>query len=606
MGAFFRVEKDSTLALFAKGVQTLDIVGQVKRKGLLELEVQWRFKLGSHWLTEEQSRQVLQGSWGGEKHPLLLPELRLIQMLPSQATALHDWKRSHKDKADSPSYCLFSLFAEVPVKLDLSPEVAQWRESLCAPPREEQGVKLPDFLRSYQRQGVLWLRHLCRHGCHALLADEMGLGKTIQALALIATWPIVEKPHLIVCPASVVPVWRHEIKTFSPQLNMQVLGNGCDFLTHPEPCIWITSYTRPRQHKALWESKVFGYAILDEAQFIKNPATQGAMACMAIRAQHRIVLTGTPVENRLLDVWTLFRFLLPEFLAERRHFEGRLDREPETVRERLRAQIEPFMLRRTKREVLYDLPPKVEMDLVCPLTLRQRQEYLRLTEQAYTRLGHQLTLIAREQPLYLWSLLMRLRQVCCDPDLLPWCSVNWHHSGKINILVDKTEAILSGGCKIVIFSQFVSFLERVRGVFGRLFPSLPVYELTGRTLDRKQPVTAFQEHFGSAVIAISLRARGTGINLHSADYVFLLDPWWNPAVEAQAIDRVHRIGQQNTVFVYRLITSGTVEERIQQLQLKKKRMFDEVVQPSHAIAQLDHHFRSLNDLIGLSSWMKED
>jgi SNF2 family DNA or RNA helicase len=462
------------------------------------------------------------------------------------------------------------------------------------------------LLRPYQRRGVEWLHHLGEVGCHGLLADEMGLGKTLQVLALLAMRPIVDRPSLVVCPASVVPVWREEIAKFFPQIAIEVLKTGHDFTSRREPVLWLASYTQLRKHRALLEGVEFGYAVLDEGQFIKNPDAKITQTCFAVRARHRLVLSGTPLENRQLDLWSIFRFLLPGLLGSRSSFESALHADHAATIERLRAQLAPFILRRTKNEVAQELPPKVEMDLICPLTDMQRAEYARICSEGLERLGDDVGAAMREKSFGFLALLTRLRQACCDPDMLPWLKAPLTDSGKLNVLLEKLTEIVGGGHKVVIFSQFVMLLDRVREALIQQFPDLPRFELTGMTLDRQKPVHGFQGATGAAAMLVSLKAAGTGITLHAADYVFLLDPWWNPAVEAQAVDRVHRIGQTNTVFVYRMVTAGTIEERIQALKASKKDLFDRLVGGLGGDFDLSQHFTSLRSLVQLTAHAEEE
>jgi SNF2 family DNA or RNA helicase len=445
------------------------------------------------------------------------------------------------------------------------------------------------------------MHHLCETGCHGLLADEMGLGKTAQVIALLKSRPLPKLRHVVVCPASVVPVWREEIARFFPEAKVDVLKSGNDFKTNKSPCIWLASYTQLRKHRALLDTVEFGYAVLDEGQFIKNPDAKVTQACFALRAQHRIVLTGTPLENRQLDLWSIFRYLLPGLLGSRAGFEAALAQDRERTMNRLRQQVAPFILRRTKTEVATELPPKVEMDLLCPLTEVQRTEYARICSEGLARLGEDIGVALREKSFGFLALLTRLRQVCCDPDLLPWQHSPLTDSGKLQLLIEKLQEVVGSGHKVVIFSQFVTLLDRVRSALVQHYPELPRYEITGMTVDRQKPVKDFQSAPGAAAMLVSLKAAGTGITLHAADYVFLLDPWWNPAVEDQAIDRVHRIGQTNTVFVYRMVTAGTIEERIQALKGEKKQLFNQVVGSHSGDFEWTKHFSSLNSLIQLTA-----
>ncbi|MDR1010806.1 MAG: DEAD/DEAH box helicase [Opitutaceae bacterium] len=365
--------------------------------------------------------------------------------------------------------------------------------------------------------------------------------------------------------------------------------------------VWLASYAQLRKHRAALDTTRFGYAILDEGQFIKNPAAKTTQTCFAIRADHRIVLSGTPLENRQLDLWSIFRFLLPGLLGTRASFEAALAADYEGTLTRLRAQIAPFLLRRTKSEVATELPPKIEMELVCPLTDVQRAEYARVCAEGLERLGDDMGAALRERSFGFLALLTRLRQICCDPDMLPWMHAPLNDSGKITLLTEKLAEILSSGHKVVIFSQFVMLLERVHEALALAYPDIPRYEIMGMTKDRHKPVQAFQNAPGPAAMLVSLKAGGTGITLHAADYIFLLDPWWNPAAEAQAVDRVHRIGQSNTVFVYRMVTAGTIEERIQALKETKRGLFDKIVGGPGNDRNLTEHFRTLHDLVQLTT-----
>jgi SNF2 family DNA or RNA helicase len=355
-----------------------------------------------------------------------------------------------------------------------------------------------------------------------------------------------------------------------------------------------------RRQRPLLDVVEFGYAVLDEAQFIKNPDAKVAQACYSIRAHHRIALTGTPLENRQLDLWSNFHFLMPGLLGRRESFERHVTDNGERATRELRTLIGPFLLRRTKQDVATELPPKTLAVLPCPLTDAQRVEYARICEEGLRRLGEDLRNALKERSFGVFALLTRLRQVCCDPSLLPWVPENPGQSGKINALCDIVGDLFAAGHKVVVFSQFVSLLRRVDAALQAAYPQVPRYAITGATPDRTRPVVEFQGGSGAAAMLVSLKAAGTGITLHAADYVFLLDPWWNPAVEEQAIDRVHRIGQTRNVFVYRLIAPGTIEERIQVLQAGKRELFRQVVDGIPAGLDLVEHFHSLTSLIRLS------
>ncbi len=607
----FAIELDDRSANLLKGTRAIEIeavaegaepgASGVRTEGSA-LNLRWIFRAGERLLTTTEVNTLLKS--GGS--PVILPNLGIVALEAERWESFHSWQKNitetHGESPLSP-YLVFSLFNDARFKLTLSPEIEAWRQSVLAPPATPL---LPEILRPYQKRGVEWLAHLCDVGCHGLLADEMGLGKTLQIISLLAVRPVPGRPSLIVCPASVVPVWREEIARFFPQLKTEVLKAGHDFSGGGDDVIWLASYTQLRKHRELLPAREFGYAVLDEGQFIKNPDAKVTQACFAIRAQHRIVLSGTPLENRQLDLWSIFRYLLPGLLGSRSTFESALQLDRPATITRLRAQLAPFILRRTKQAVATELPPKVEMDLLCPLTPVQRAEYARICTEGLERLGNDVGAAMREKSFGFLALLTRLRQTCCDPDMLPWCEAALADSGKITLLMEKLAEIVGSGRKVVIFSQFVMFLERVRAAMAETFPDLPRFELTGVTLDRQKPVQDFQGASGAAVMLVSLKAAGTGITLHAADYVFLLDPWWNPAVEAQAVDRVHRIGQTNTVFVYRMVTAGTIEERIQALKAGKKDLFDKLIGGLGGDFDLSQHFTSLQSLVQLTTqWEQE-
>jgi superfamily II DNA or RNA helicase len=605
----FGVELDAASSLLLKGTQEITIeaaAGTVKRgrgSGVESaLDLRWIFKAGERLLTDAEVALLT----AKKTTPVILPSVGIVSLPVDRLAAVKAWQRgtveTNGEGALAP-YMIFSLFNDARFKVTLSPELAAWRETVLAGPKH--APELPERLRPYQRRGVEWLRHLCENSCHGLLADEMGLGKTLQVITLLATRRVDGLPTLVVCPASVVPVWQEEILRFHPELVVDVLKTGHDFASRPPPCIWLSSYTQLRKHRAHLEKHRFGYAVLDEGQFIKNPDAKVTQTCFAIRADHRIVLSGTPLENRQLDLWSIFRYLLPGLLGSRAAFESAIIADRSGTLARLRAQLAPFMLRRTKTEVATELPPKVEMELICPLTDVQRSEYARICNEGLSRLGDDVGTAMRERSFGFLALLTRLRQVCCDPDMLPWRKSPLADSGKITLLVEKLTEIVASKHKVVIFSQFVMLLDRVKEALAQQFPELPRYELTGMTLDRLKPVQSFQAAEGAAVMLVSLKAAGTGITLHAADYVFLLDPWWNPAVEAQAVDRVHRLGQKSTVFVYRMVTAGTIEERIEALKVSKKNLFNQVMDGHGGDFDLSQHFVSLRELVQLTGAQEE-
>ncbi len=581
-----------------EGIKNPEIVVDLDALEEGTLDFCWNMNVDEYILSAEEARHLIRKT--GEV--VVMPKVGMVQLQPEKTDLLATWRRWLNLYADGkiPRYVLFSSFGEEPITMTLSAELKKWKDSLFHLPQENScSSQIPSFLRPYQQQGVRWLSHLCDRNCHGLLADEMGLGKTIQVLSFITARSLYDLPNLIVCPASVVPVWQNEIERFFPELQVNVLKSGNDFYKSEKKVIWISSYTQLRMHKYLLDITEFGYVILDEAQLIKNPEAKVTQACFRIRGKHRIVLTGTPLENKYLDLWTLFRFLMPGLLGTRRHFENQVLNDNKKVRDQIKKQIAPFVLRRTKRDVLKELPAKTETECICPLTDLQREEYSRLSRDGVKELGEDIPKAVRERSLSFLTLLTRLRQTCCDLALLPWMDVPFEQSGKIMVLMEKLSEILANGHKVVIFSQFVTLLSRIEKAIRFNFKDMPIYQLTGKTVDRAKPVLEFQEQEGAGVILVSLRAGGTGITLHSADYVFLMDPWWNPAVEEQAIDRVHRFGQDKPVFVYRMITEGTIESRIQKLKSDKKGIFSGILGEMNDISNMKHYFDSLSDLIGL-------
>ena len=604
--AFNTIDLDLEAQRMAEGVREVKVIGRVESSGQEQMRVDWRLKLGRQWLDPEDAQRLAKAGRGTH----VVRGLGLVRISEDQSAALAEWRvaaATNLEEAQTwPRYMVFSLFGERGAELDLEEELSAWRGQLLE--EESSDAKtLPKFLRDYQAQGVHWMAKLRDLGCHGLLADEMGLGKTLQVLTLLKFYPYKNKNSLIVCPASVVPVWQSEARRWYPNIQTEVLRSGCDFLndSSKKPKLWIASYTQLRLHRHLLDETQFGYAVLDEAQQIKNPDAKVTQACCAIQAECRLALTGTPIENRLLDLWALFRFLMPGLLGSRRRFEDAVESDNigfrEAFADRLRQQLTPFILRRQKDKVGKDLPPKVEMDLICPVTDLQGQTYKNLLDRGRDELGNDLQAAMQTQSMHFFSLLTRLRQACCDPGLIPDVNADIQQSGKIQMLLTCLEEALSGdgARKVVIFSQFLSLLKRLKPLLETTFPKLALLELSGETKDRAKPVEIFQNTKEPAVILVSLRAGGTGITLHAADYVFLLDPWWNPAVEEQAVDRVHRIGQDRRVFVYRMITQGTIEERIQHLKKEKRELFESTLGHLGSAKDLAEHFGDLEELAKL-------
>jgi superfamily II DNA or RNA helicase len=599
----FDVVADPRLSVFGDGVKKVNIRARAHKMGSKGVGVDWSAWIDGTVLEKSHATALF-------RRPgqiMISPELGLLRIDTNQSADLADWPHERQEGTDAPLpyYMLFSLFQSETLPLELTPDLESWRKKVMQSPSADE-AGLPEFLREYQRRGVTWMNHLLASGCHCLLADEMGLGKTVQVLTMMAKHADEKLPSLIVCPASVVPVWKAEAAKFFPSLRMETLQSGHTWEEVKEPCVWVSSYTQLRRHRHITAGRQFAYAILDEAQFIKNPDAKITQVCLALRADKRIAVTGTPIENRELDLWSIFRFLMPGLLGSRGHLEKHALNDPQTLRENLRRQVSPFILRRSKTEVASELPPKVESILNCPLTQLQEGEYQRLAKEGLASLGEDLKKSLQERTLPFFTLLTRLRQACCDPGLLPWIECDPRQSGKTQALMEKLHELVDHGRRAVIFSQFATLLDRLHGVIREEFPDLPVEMLTGHTANREKPVAAFQKSKGAAVMLVSLKAGGTGITLSAAEYVFLMDPWWNPAVEAQAIDRVHRIGQDRTVFIYRLIATGTVEERIELLKQQKRELFDGTVGRLADMSRFQNYFKSLGELIGTDFIASQD
>ena len=330
-----------------------------------------------------------------------------------------------------------------------------------------------------------------------------------------------------------------------------------------------------------------------------------SQACFQLKGRFRLAITGTPLENKLLDVWSIFHFLMPGLMGSIQQFESALT-ESKTQEifefiQRVKNQISPFILRRLKERVAKELPEKTEVNLICPIKSTQREHYASYLNKSSFKMENEIGEIMQHKAFSLFALLTRLRQVCCDPGVIPNIDFNIYESGKVIVLLSRLNEAFDGKKqrKIVIFSQFVRFIDRLLPVLKEAFPEVNLYTLTGATRDKSKPVQSFQDDQNPAIILVSLKTGGTGVTLNTADYLFLMDPWWNPAVENQAIDRVHRIGQKSPVFIYRMITEGTIEERIQKLKLHKKALFDSTFKDVQMIENLQEYFGDLNALTAL-------
>ena len=447
---------------------------------------------------------------------------------------------------------------------------------------------LDQTLRPYQKEGVNWLRFLEVNTFGGILADEMGLGKTLQTL----TWLQLERHHpaargrpaLIICPTSLVNNWVEETQRFVP--GMRVLPiSGSDrharWTELPNAHLVVTSYALLRRDIARYREQEFSVLVLDEAQHIKNRSTQNAILAKEIRASHRVVLTGTPIENSVSDLWSIMDFLMPGYLGShdtfRQHYElpvGQGGPDGQMAQLRLRRKLQPFLMRRMKTEVARDLPARIERLATCALSADQKAVYKELVESSRRRLTD---LVAKQgfqrSRMEVLKTLLRLRQVCCHLDLLRLSGLKAEApSAKMDLFFELLDEALDGGHRVLVFSQFVSMLTILRAQMEQR--QIAFCYLDGATKDRMGEVHRFNTNRSIPVFLISLKAGGTGLNLTGADMVIHFDPWWNPAVENQATDRAHRIGQKRTVYSIKLITKGTVEEKVLALQNQKKAVID--------------------------------
>ncbi len=443
---------------------------------------------------------------------------------------------------------------------------------------------LEGVLRPYQKEGVYWLRFLSRNGLGGILADEMGLGKTLQTLAFLRT---LDGPSLVVCPSSLLFNWMREAQKFVPELKVLCI-EGSDraklFGRILESNIVLTSYPLLRRDIDRFRNFKFSSIFLDEATHIKNPDTQNAQAAMALVGRHRFVLTGTPVENSVRDLWSLLHFVLPGYLGRREDFRERyelpISRGSQPERARLAKRLRPVMLRRLKQQVVKELPEKIEQVTYCHLSPEQEELYQKLRQESRRKLDELSG--AKDQGrarIAMLTALLRLRQACCDLRLLGQEAER--PSGKLEVLEELLEEAIDGGHRVLLFSQFVSMLRLIRASMDKA--EIQYGYLDGQTKDRAKAVDDFQQTDRLPLFLISLKAGGVGLNLSAADTVIHFDPWWNPAVEAQATDRAHRIGQTRVVTSYKLIARGTVEEKILSLQRKKREMIQSTVESEEPV-----------------------
>ena len=562
-----------------------------------------RIRSGLDWFDLEvdatfDSQQVdvfaLLSAWESGNRFTPLPDGRVVQ--------IPDWIRAHADalhEAGSTAEKGVRLGQyQVPLLLELTEGVTTEADAGFQDAIERlkgfEGIQpvaspstLKTDLRPYQKDGLAWLDFLREYGFGGILADDMGLGKTVQVIALL----LLEKqrqhtdlPSLIVVPTSLIFNWEQELARFAPELSVATWHGpgrhrGADSVLKAE--VVLTNYALLRQDVSWFEAQPFHYLVLDESQYVKNPGSQVSRAVRQLNARHRLALTGTPIENHLGELWAQFAFLVPGLLGQheqfRRRFGGPIERGDAEATEKLSQRVRPFILRRTKQEVASDLPERVETTLMCRMEGEQRALYDTIRQLCREKVAKSIEKrgMARSS-ITILDALMKLRQVCCDPQLLPRdMAAGVTESAKRTLFMELISEAVEEGHRVLVFSQFVGMLTILRQHLDAAH--LAYSYLDGRTRDRARRVQEFQNNPDIPLFLISLKAGGTGLNLTGADYVVHFDPWWNPAVELQATDRAHRIGQTRKVFSYKLITADTVEEKIVALQERKRNLFDQVV-----------------------------
>lgn len=450
---------------------------------------------------------------------------------------------------------------------------------------DEIPAGLQTTLRQYQQIGYQWLMSLTRMGLGGILADDMGLGKTVQIIALLLAnaEKLSIQPALIVTPASLVYNWENELHRFAPSLTVQaVTGTAIERkqLLQQEAQIFLTSYDLLKRDVEQYQENSYSFLVIDEAQNIKNHTTKAAAAVKSLQAGNRFALTGTPIENRLSELWSIFDFLLPGMLhryeAFRQNYElAIVQRQDEIALKRLQNMIRPFILRRFKQDVLKDLPEKIENVVYSKMESAQRELYVANLQHILDQLDKKTEAEVRSEKIQILAELTKLRQLCCDPSLL----YESYHGGsaKLNTCLELLDSAVQAGSKVLVFSQFTTMLQRIKQQLDE--KKIASFTLTGSTSkeQRASLVQRFNETEDASIFLISLKAGGTGLNLTAASVVIHVDPWWNAAVQEQATDRAHRIGQKQVVTVFKLITKDTIEEKIQSLQENKLALSDSII-----------------------------
>lgn len=491
-----------------------------------------------------------------------------------------------KETIEKPAYQAFHLM-DVNPEFDVRNDVTVTEYTNRLMNIKKQPIQLKDeyksLLRMYQQQGIQWLYDLKNMNLNGILADDMGLGKTLQVLVFYEQYVSKEKPSLIVCPSSLMYNWMSEIEKFKIDVDAVCVTGTQDVrkdIIKENHELYITTYDYLRRDVELYMSMEFEYIVLDEAQFIKNPKTKNAQSVKSLKSKHRLALTGTPIENGLSELWSIFDFLLPGYLYSLNYFTKNFEKPIQMGDDKRQAQLQklvsPFILRRTKKQVLKDLPDKVEKDLWLNLSPEEKQLYLANLAQVNEQLQQQLELEKVDSILIL-AMMTRLRQICCEPRMLYENYTG--ESTKFKMCLDLIETLKENDKKVLLFSSFTSIFDSFIEEFDRR--SIKYHMITGAVdkKKRKEEVDAFQRD-DSNVFLISLKAGGTGLNLTKAQAVIHFDPWWNVSAQNQATDRAYRIGQTKNVLVYQLLMKNTIEEKIYEMQKRKKAMSDLFVENS--------------------------
>lgn len=512
----------------------------------------------------------------------------MLSLEGEEFTSIHDFfqnmdiKKSdvQDGKIQMPVYRGTQIDELIDTKKNYDPAFRKLLHQLKEP--EEQQYELPGILkaslRSYQLTGYQWFKALSHYHLGGILADDMGLGKTLQSIAYIAS-ESGEHPHLIVAPSSVVYNWKNEFEKFTPDLQVAIMTGTPQerqerITTLTDADVWITSYATLRQDIALYRELTFQTMILDEAQYIKNYATKTSKAIREVKAGRRFALSGTPIENSIEELWAIFQVVLPGLMPNQKTFK-------QLSHEKIASISKPFILRRLKKDVLKELPDKIESVSVSELTDQQKELYVGYLRQVQQEAAQSIKESGFQQNrMKILAGLTRLRQICCHPSLF---IENYQgKSGKLDLLMETVDNAIANGKRMLIFSQFTSMHEIIMEKLQE--KGIDFFYLSGQTPSQERVTMSERFNQGEKdIFLISLKAGGTGLNLTGADTVILYDLWWNPAVEDQATGRAHRFGQKNVVQVIRLITEGTIEEKIYELQQKKRELIDKVVQPGETM-----------------------